>query len=127
LLVAHFTAVTLWMIANHGLETLPARQRIPWLIGVGSTLMASMMSCVLAGYMLAEQMPPLLAACLVFLTPAFFLVSLLAGAQWRFDYAAIAMGLAIGPAAYRFAPEFDLLIAGLVGGTMDYALGRPAK
>lgn len=127
LLVAHFTAVTLWMIANQGIESLPARQRLPWLIGLGSTLMAGMMGFVLLGYMLAGQMPPLLAACLVFLTPAFFLVSLLAGASWRADYAAILLGLGLGPLAYHFAPEFDLLIAGLAGGTLAFALGRAIR
>jgi predicted branched-subunit amino acid permease len=127
LLVAHFTAVTLWMIANRGLETLPARQRLPWLIGLGSTLMASMMGFVLIGHMLAGRMPPLLAACLVFLTPAFFLVSLLAGARWRSDYVAILLGLVLGPAVYRVAPELDLLIAGVVGGTIAYGLGRATR
>lgn len=127
ILVAHFTAVTLWMIANRGLDLLPIRQRLPWLIGIGSTLMAGMMGFVLLGYMLAGQMPPLLAACLVFLTPAFFLVSLFAGARWRTDHIAILLGLILGPMAYYFAPEFDLLIAGLAGGTLAYVLGRQAR
>jgi predicted branched-subunit amino acid permease len=126
LLVAHFTAVTLWVIANRGMEKIPVRQRLPWLIGLGSTLMTSMMGFVLIGYLLARQMPPLLAACLVFLTPAFFLISLFAGARWRSDYAAIFLGLVLGPITYQFAPELDLLVAGLVGGTLASLLKRSA-
>lgn len=125
-LVAHFTAVTLWMIANRGLEVLPARQRLPWLIGLGSTLMTGMMGFVLLGHALAGQMPPLLAACLVFLTPAFFLVSLFAGGNWRSDYLAILFGLILGPATYYFAPKLDLLVAGLVGGTLAFMMRRQA-
>jgi predicted branched-subunit amino acid permease len=127
LLVAHFTAVTLWMIANRGLELLPARRRLPWLIGLGSTLMIGMMGFVLLGYALAGQMPPLLAACLVFLTPAFFLISLFAGGKWRSDYLAILFGLILGPTTYYFAPELDLLVAGLLGGTLAHIAGRFAR
>jgi predicted branched-subunit amino acid permease len=114
------------VIANRGLEQLPVRQRLPWLIGLGSTLMTSMMGFVLLGYLLAGQMPPLLAACLVFLTPAFFLVSLFAGARWRSDYVAILLGVVLGPITYQFSPELDLLVAGLVGGTLASLLKRPA-
>ena len=69
------------------------------------------------GYFLAERLPVPLAASLVFLTPAFFLVSLLSGIRWRFEYGAVLLGAILGPLTYKFAPEFDLFIAGLAGGT----------
>ena len=60
-------------------------------------------------------------------TPAFFLVTLVAGARWRFDYWAIALGAAIGPVASHYWPRFDLLIAGLAGGTIAFLLARPKR
>ena len=44
------------------------------------------------GYVLAELLPLPLAAALVFFTPAFFLVSLLSGIRWRFEYVALLLG-----------------------------------
>ena len=73
----------------------------------------------------AEALPSSLAATLVYFTPAFFLISLFGSAHWRFDYWAILLGAALAPVAGALAPRFDLLIAGLVGGTVAFFLARP--
>jgi|SRR5688572_30766312 predicted branched-subunit amino acid permease len=121
---AHFVAITLWLLSNQKLEGVPYRQRIPWLIGLGAALCASMIGFSSLGYVLAELLPLPLAAALVFFTPAFFLVSLLSGIRWRFEYVALLLGAALGPMTYSVAPELDLFVAGLVGGTAAYLLHR---
>ncbi len=123
-LLAHFIAVTIWRIAEDGLEELDRPKRVPWLLGVGITLMASMLVMASTGYYLAQSLPPLLAACLIFLTPSFFFISLFASARFAMDYLAIGAGAVIGPAAYHFYPDFDLLVGGLVGGTLAYLVTR---
>ena len=45
----------------------------------------------------------------------------------RFDYLAIAFGAVIGPVTMQFAPDADLLVAGLVGGTLAFFLARPKR
>ncbi|HKG75714.1 MAG TPA: AzlC family ABC transporter permease [Aestuariivirgaceae bacterium] len=122
LIAAHFVAITLWLLSNLKIENIPYRRRLPWLIGLGATLCGSMVVFSTLGYFLAERLPVPLAASLVFLTPAFFLVSLLSGIRWRFEYGAVVLGAIIGPLTYRIAPEFDLFIAGIAGGSLAYLL-----
>ena len=43
-LLAHFIAVTIWRIAEEGLEERDRPQRLPWLLGVGLTLMVGMLA-----------------------------------------------------------------------------------
>jgi predicted branched-subunit amino acid permease len=125
--LAHFIAVTIWRIAEDGLEERRRAQRLPWLLGVGLTLMVGMLAMTCAGYYLAQSLPPLLAACLIFLTPSFFFISLFASARLAMDYVAIAAGALIGPAVYHFYPDFDLLVGGLAGGTIAYGVSRLRK
>lgn len=126
-LLAHFVAVTIWRIAEDGLEQLEREKRVPWLLGVGMTLMALMLIMTTIGYYLADSLPPLVAAAMVFLTPAFFYTSLFASASMPMDYVAIAAGTVIGPVVYRYDPDLDLLVGGLAGGTLAYLISRIAR
>ena len=126
-LVAHFTAITMWVIAIAGMAGVKAERRSPWLLGLAVALGSAMMVFTVIGYVLAELLPDSLAATLVYFTPAFFLISLFGTAHWRFDYVAIVLGGLIAPAAATIAPRFDLLIAGLVGGTIAYVVARPRR
>jgi len=126
-LVAHFTAITMWVIATAGMEGLKQERRIPWLLGLAIALVSGMMLFTAIGYFLAELLPNTLAATLVYFTPAFFLISLFGTAHWRFDYWAIVLGALIAPVAATIDPRFDLLIAGLTGGTVAYLVARPRR
>ncbi|MGE0210494.1 MAG: AzlC family ABC transporter permease [Parvibaculaceae bacterium] len=126
-LVAHFIAITMWVIANQGLHAIERPRRLPWLIGLGLALMTGMSGFTVIGYYLADGLPQTLAAALVFFTPTFFLLSLFGAARYRFDYLAIVFGAAIGPLTALYAPKLDLLAGGIVGGILAYALGRPRR
>jgi predicted branched-subunit amino acid permease len=125
--VAHFTAVTIWLLTTQKIESIERRRRLPWMLGLGVTLMTAMFGFTAVGYVLAESLPPSLARTMVFFTPAFFLVTMVSGARWRFDFWAIALGGAIGPVATHYWPRFDLLIAGLAGGTIAFIVARPKR
>jgi predicted branched-subunit amino acid permease len=122
--LSHFVAVTIWRIAEDEIDQVERAQRLPWLTGLGIALMSSMLVMTTIGYYLAQSLPPLLAACLVFLTPAFFFISLFANAKFRMDYLAIAAGAVIGPVCHRYYPDLDLLAGGLIGGTLAYLATR---
>lgn len=124
---AHFVAITLWLLSNQKIETIPYPRRLPWLIGLGATLCASMVAFSSLGYVLADILPLPLAAALVFFTPAFFLVSLLSGIRWRSEYWAIAFGAVLGPLTYSIAPQLDLFVAGLVGGSAAFLLAHVTR
>ncbi len=123
-LAAHFIAATVWVMSEMHFSAIPRPGRLPWLIGLGSTLVAGMTVATTAGYALTGLMPPPLAATLVFFTPAFFLLALVDGARLRQDRLAIVLGAVIGPAVHAVWPSVDLLVAGLAGGTLAFLAGR---
>lgn len=126
-LLAHLTAVTIWVLSVTSLGPVPKPQQLPWLVGLGATLLIGMLVVVPVGYYLADALPPTLSASMVFFTPAFFLISLIASAKWRFDYMAILLGAGLLPIARYLAPDLDLLMAGVGGGTIAFFAFRPRR
>lgn len=124
LVAVHFVAITSWVEGNRRLPHLPERLRLPHFTGIGAGMISLTITGAVLGYVLAAGVPPLIAAALLFMTPLYFLLSLLATAQSIADKSAIALGAAGGPLFFLIMPGFDLLAAGLVGGTGAYLIGR---
>jgi predicted branched-subunit amino acid permease len=120
---AHFVAVTPWIEGNRRLPSLAPELRLACHFGMGLAFSAVMLVGALAGYALAGSVPAAVAAALLFMTPIYFLLSLLATSQARMDLLAVCIGCALAPAAYALAPGFDLLVTGLAGGTLAFVLG----
>jgi hypothetical protein len=80
-----------------------------------------------AGYLLTGGVPVLVSAALIFTTPLYFILSLIISAQTRMDIAAIVLGCGLAPLLYLVVPGFDLLAAGLIGGTVAYLWGARAR
>lgn len=125
-LAAHFIAITGWTEAFRRLPQLPERLRLPHFLGLGSALMAWLTLGTMTGYVLAGVVPPLLTSALLFMTPLYFTMSLVLGAKHAIDWAALMAGLVIEPICYLAAPGFDLLLTGLIGGTIAFWIGRRA-
>ena len=123
-IAAHFIAATVWILSFIHFEHLSRAQRLPFVLGLGTMLLSSMLGLTAAGFYLVHELPPLAAAGLIFLTPSFFFLSLFAGAKHNSDYIAIIAGAIIGPVAYILAPDLDMLIAGLLGGTLAFLIAR---
>lgn len=126
-LLSYFVAISVWVLANRALPSMARTERLAWLLGAASTFWTTMLVVVAIGYHLAGYLPTILATCLVFITPTFFFVSLFSAARMRVDYLALAAGTILGPVFYLVIPEFDFLVAGIVGGTVAYFLGRVGK
>jgi hypothetical protein len=79
------------------------------------------------GYLLSVGMPPVVSAALVFTTPLYFILSLVATAKARLDIGAIVLGCGLAPLFYLVLPGLDLLATGLVGGTAAYLWGASRR
>ncbi len=123
----HFIAVTSWIEARRRLPFVPRDLRLPYYIGFGSALCTATLVGTVTGFALAREVPVVIAAALLFLTPVYFILSLVATMQTREDQLAVLLGSALGPLLFLFMPGFDLLATGLIGGTMAYAVGRMAR
>ncbi|HXE88823.1 MAG TPA: AzlC family ABC transporter permease [Hyphomicrobiaceae bacterium] len=126
-LAVHFVAVTPWIESQRRLPTVLAGLRLATYLGLGLAFWATMMAGTMAGYTLAASVPAPVSATLLFLTPIYFLLSLLATARVRMDLLAVGLGCALAPVFYILTPGFDLLATGLIGGTLAFLLrGRRA-
>lgn len=127
-LLSHFVAVTSWVLAMEHLRAVPRPMRTAWYCGLGSALVIANMVVVAVVYSLAAGLPPALSAALLMLTPLYFLTSLWGSARKSASHYAMAFGLVLGPVFHVYLPEFDLLAAGVIGGTaayLAYRVGRP--
>lgn len=122
---AHFIAVTVWIESLRRLPSMPPSERLPYFFGFGTTCLVLSTAATYVGYFLVDALPLALAAGLLFMTPVFFTVSLVASARARADWAAILLGFALTPVSIALiGKNADLLATGLVGGTAAYGIGR---
>ena len=127
LLAIHAVAVTAWIEAHRRLGPLPPHLRLSHFLGFGATFMMFTAGSAAVGFMVSGSVPVALTAALLFFTPAYFMMSMMQSAFLRADWLAIGLGMVIGPLTYLVAPDLDLLVAGLVGGTIAYVYGRGQK
>lgn len=127
LIVSHFVAVTAWVHAMRHLPDVPKPARLHFFLGFSMALTSFVFCMTGIAYFLVEQLPDFIAGTLVLLTPVYFLCSLWGAARLSADRVSLLAGLACGPVFFVLAPGLDLLWAGLVGGTLAYAVTRIAR
>ncbi|MGN6551971.1 MAG: AzlC family ABC transporter permease [Pararhizobium sp.] len=124
LLGSHFVAVTAWVYTMQRLPQIPREGRLPFFAGLGVTLVSVNMVVVTLCYGAVAALPPTLEAALFFLTPIYFMTSLWASGRERLTRMALIIGVFIAPLFHLVDPRFDLLYAGLVGGTLAFLADR---
>ena len=121
---AHLLAMTGWVAAINRVPQLPAEQRLPYFVGFA---LFCWIACAIAsavGYFLAGQMSEMVKLGLVFMNPIYFLLILTGETKAALGRLALAAGAVTGPVAHVIAPQWSLLAAGVVGGSVAYALHR---
>lgn len=124
ILPSHFVAVTLWVECFRLLPQVPRERRIAFTCGLGTGLIASSSIATAIGYGLAANLPPSLAAAILLLTPLAFLLSTARNSARLSDALALALGLALFPVVARWQTGVDILISGLIAGSVGYAVDR---
>ncbi|OCP17225.1 AzlC family ABC transporter permease [Ensifer sp. LC163] len=124
LFLSHFVAITAWVFAMEKVQAVPRDKRVAFFAGFGITLVVANMVLVAIVYHFVANFPPIVAGCLFFLTPIYFLASIWHSARHPVVYIALLFGLLAGPLFYWLAPEFDILLAGVGGGTLAWAVER---
>jgi predicted branched-subunit amino acid permease len=123
--VVHFVAITTWIEGLRRLPSMSAGDRLPYFLGFSLTCIGVSAAATYLGYFLVGALPLALTAGLLFLPPIFFSVSLVAGARNLGDWVAVLLGFALAPIFNAvLGKDFDLLAAGLAGGTLAYLTNR---
>ncbi|RTL70577.1 MAG: branched-chain amino acid ABC transporter permease [Hyphomicrobiales bacterium] len=124
LLLSHFVTISTWLEGNRHLPKLGPRARVPFFLGVGGTILVALMIGTALGYVAAANVPQPIITALLFATPVYFFLSLVATSRLRADFIAVGAGAALIPLVHAIAPGFDLLGAGVAGGTLAFFARR---
>lgn len=123
----HLLAMTGWAASMRRCPELPHEQRLPWFIGFALTNWVACLVSTAVGYLLAESLPPLVRQGLVFVGPLYFVLILTGETRTRHGVAALACGAVAGPLIYVLAPQWSVLLGGLIGGTVAWRVMRTKK
>jgi predicted branched-subunit amino acid permease len=122
ILVAHLTAITLWVECFRFLPQVPRERRIAFVHGLGLGLVTVCLTATTIGYGLAANLSPLLGAGILMLTPLAFLFSTARNCRELADVVALVLGLALFPLATKLNSGLDILVSGLAAGTIAYGV-----
>lgn len=122
--VACFVAVTMWVEAMRRTPGVPRHLRAAYVLGIAAWLVVFSSMGGLLGFFLAARVPPVIAATLLFMTPIYFVLSMLSTARSTASVMPIVLGLILGPLFHVIVPELDLFLAGLIGGSISFLLAR---
>lgn len=123
-LLSHFIAITAWVVGMERLANVPRERRTAFFGGFAVTLCLMNVLAVALAFNLMGQLPAIATGALAFFTPVYFLTSLFGSARDLSGRLALLTGMLAVPPANWLAPEFDILIAGLTGGAVAFAVGR---
>ena len=126
-IAAHFVAITTWIEGARRLPAVPQDLRLAHHLGIGVAVCGMMVMGSVTGYLISVGMPPVVSAALVFTTPLYFILSLIATAHARLEVSAILLGCLLAPLFYLVVPGIDLLATGLVGGTAAFLWGSARR
>ena len=124
ILPAHFTAITLWVECHRFLPQVPRERRITFVNGLGCGLLCSSLCANLIGYFLAANLSQTLASAILLLTPLAFLFSTARNSRGLADVLALVLGLVLYPAASLLNSGLDILISGVVAGTIAFGVHK---
>ena len=119
----HLLAMTAWAISMREFQTIEAKHRLSYFMGLGLLCWLISVPGTILGYYLAGMVPPAITLGLVFINPLFFLLTFTDVKPWG-NRIAIGLGCLIGPIFYAFDRDSSLLLTGLVAGTLAYAVER---
>jgi predicted branched-subunit amino acid permease len=123
-LAAHLLAMTGWAMAMQRCPSMPAHARLPYFLGFTFCLFASSALASAIGFVVSDQLGATLKLGLVFMNPLYFIVVLAGDVRGRMMALALAFGAVAGPLSYIYTPQWSVLVAGLAGGTLAFALAR---
>jgi predicted branched-subunit amino acid permease len=121
---AHLLAMTGWAVAMRRCPELAPPTRLPYFLGFTATLFVVAALASAAGFVASDTLGPTLKLGLVFMNPVYFIIVLGGDIRGRMMGVALALGAIAGPLAYLYTPQWSVLLAGLGGGTLAFALTR---
>ena len=120
----HFIAVSAWLIMKSNYKTVPKKQRIDFWIGIGSATWSVAVIGTFIGFYFSEYLNKDMMMGLAILNPVYFLCMMVGASKTISVSLSVFLGTILGPLIYLFSPEWSILLAGVIGGTIAYVIGE---
>ena len=121
-LAAQCVAMSSWVICMRRGPEMPGAERIDYLCGLAAGLIAIGVCAGAVGYYIAESIPKVMQIGMVFLAPVYFFVFLIVEVRTRMVAIALACVGVAGPLLFLITPQWSVLLAGFIGGTLAFAI-----
>jgi len=123
-LTVHMLALTSWAVAMRDFPKISPEYRQDYLIGMSAACYGCAVPGTFLGYLLAGQVPLPVTLALLFVNPLFFFLTFLEVLPSA-NRLALVLGALVGVGVYTFSPDYSILAAGLLGGSLAFLiLGR---
>ena len=123
-IAAHWVAVTGWAEMMSNAEKIEPPLRLPYFFGYSMTLWSSTLVSTALGFLAADSLPSIVTLGLVFLNPIYFMLVFAADLRDRMKVYALALGALLGPSLHLLTPDWGLLLAGTLGGSLAFGAER---
>ncbi len=122
-LYAQLLSINSWAVCLRKFPEIDPGYRQLYFMVFAISILTAAIAGTLLGYYASAVLPDAFVLGLIFLSPLFFalILSTVPGAGER---ASLFLGCLVVPLAHRYFPSVDLLITGVVGGSLGYYLGR---
>ena len=121
-LSCHMIAVSSWLIMKDNYKKIDQKFRLDYWFGIGcGTLSAAVISTFL-GYLISDYLTTEMMVGLAIVNPVYFLCMMIGAMNNLKIIIAILSGTLLGPILYLVTPEWSILIAGIVGGSIAFLI-----
>ena len=123
-MIAHCIAVTSWVFFMSTYRDINEEERLRWFVQAGLLFWFVGVMATIGGHLAGALLPRDLLLGLLFLNPAYFLYMMLRSLARRSDLFAMLAGMILLPPMHYLLPEWDILAAGVIGGTIIFFVSR---
>jgi predicted branched-subunit amino acid permease len=123
LLDAQLLSINSWAVCRREFPQVEAAYRHRYYVTFASSILLAAIAGTLLGYHSAVLLPASMVLGLIFVSPLFFAL-VLSAVPGRAERISMLLGCATIPLAHYLWPAVDLLVTGVVGGSLGFALGN---
>ena len=105
-------------------KKIPKEYRIDYWIGIGSATVSVSVIGTFIGFSFSEYLNKDMMIGLAILNPVYFLCMMVGASKTIPVTLSVLLGTILGPIIYLFSPEWSILLAGVIGGTIAYLVGE---
>jgi predicted branched-subunit amino acid permease len=123
ILYAQLLSINSWAVCLRNFPEMEAEDRKLYFVAFASTILSAAVIGTLLGYYASTFLPDPLVLGLIFISPLFFAL-VLSAVPRATEKASLILGCLVVPIAHYFLPSVDLLITGVVAGSLGFFLGN---